>query len=122
MPSRKTVEAFVALVESGKYDLAIERYYAEDATMQENLDAPRMGRATLVEGERRVMARFKEILARSVGRVLIEGDYVVIRWFFEFIDNTGGKRTLDELAYQRWHGDLVAEERFYYDPAQLKGW
>lgn len=25
----------------------------------------------------------------------------------------------DELALQRWRGDRVAEERFYYDPTQL---
>ena len=121
MPSRATVDSFVALVESGKYDLAIERYYTEDATMQENLDAPRKGRATLVVGEQRVMAHFAKIEARSVGPVLIEGDHVVIHWFFEFIDKAGGTRTLDELAYQRWQGELIAEERFYYDPAQMKG-
>jgi hypothetical protein len=121
MPSRATVDSFVALVESGKYDDAIERYYVDDATMQENLDPPRKGRATLVEGERKVMARFKEIRAKSVGPALIEGDHVVIHWFFEFIDNAGGTRTLDELAYQRWDGERLAEERFYYDPAQMKG-
>jgi len=27
---------------------------------------------------------------------------------------------LDELAYQTWRGDLIATERFYYDPAQRK--
>jgi hypothetical protein len=26
---------------------------------------------------------------------------------------------MDELAHQLWRGDRVAEERFYYDPAQL---
>jgi hypothetical protein len=25
---------------------------------------------------------------------------------------------IDELAYQRWDGDRIAEERFYYDPVQ----
>lgn len=121
MPSRATVDSFVALVESRKFDLAIERYYVEDATMQENLDAPRKGRAALVEGERRVMARFKEIRAKSLGPELVEGDHVVVHWFFEFVDKVGATRTLDELAYQRWQGELIVEERFYYDPAQMKG-
>jgi hypothetical protein len=26
---------------------------------------------------------------------------------------------MDELALQRWRGDRIVEERFYYDPAQL---
>ncbi len=119
MPSRKTVEALIALVEEGKYDLAIERFYTEDASMQENLDTPRVGRAALVEGERKVMARFREIRAKAVGPALIEGDHAVIHWQFEFVSNDGGMRKLDELALQRWRGERVAEERFYYDPAQM---
>jgi hypothetical protein len=26
----------------------------------------------------------------------------------------------EELAHQRWEGELMAEARFFYDPAQLK--
>jgi hypothetical protein len=26
---------------------------------------------------------------------------------------------MEELAYQRWEGDRVVEERFFYDPKQL---
>ena len=31
----------------------------------------------------------------------------------------GAKTRMDELAYQRWEGDQVVEEKFYYDPAQV---
>jgi hypothetical protein len=27
---------------------------------------------------------------------------------------------MEELAYQRWEGDRIAEETFFYDPAQTK--
>jgi hypothetical protein len=26
---------------------------------------------------------------------------------------------MEELAYQRWEGERIAEEKFFYDPAQL---
>jgi hypothetical protein len=26
----------------------------------------------------------------------------------------------EELAYQRWEGNLMVEEQFFYDPAQFK--
>jgi hypothetical protein len=26
---------------------------------------------------------------------------------------------IEELAYQRWEGERIAEETFFYDPAQL---
>jgi hypothetical protein len=27
---------------------------------------------------------------------------------------------MDELAYQRWDGERINEEQFFYDPAQAK--
>jgi hypothetical protein len=47
---------------------------------------------------------------------------VVIHWLFTFTLKDGGTRTLDEIAYQRWEGDKMREERFYYDPKQMQGW
>jgi len=27
---------------------------------------------------------------------------------------------IEELAHQRWQGEKIAEERFYFDPSQMK--
>ena len=48
MPSRERVRQFVASVEAGRFVEAIEEFYADDATMKENLDPPRRGKATLL--------------------------------------------------------------------------
>ena len=44
MPSRAFLDEFIAVVESGDHAGAIERYYTEDASMQENAAPPRIGR------------------------------------------------------------------------------
>jgi hypothetical protein len=119
MPDRDVVARFVAMVESGDYVGAIERFYADEASMQENSDPPRIGRATLTAGERLVMAGFKSITAKRVGPVLIDGDQVGVRWSFVFEPHDGPKRTLEEIAWQRWRGDRIVEETFFYDPKQL---
>ena len=118
MPTRDTVKRFVDAVEAGRYVEAIERFYTEDASMQENQQPPRRGRAALAEHERQVLARMKEIRTLPGTRFLIDGDSVVIRWRFELAYADGRRTALDEVAWQRWAGDLIAEERFYYDPAQ----
>lgn len=118
MPSRDRVLAFIARVESGAHDLAIEEFYAPDATMQENNAPPRVGRDTLVAQERAVMARAAEIVTHPVKTFLIDGDNVVINWVFEFRFADGRGFRMEELALQRWQGDRIAEERFFYDPAQ----
>ena len=119
MPKRETVEAFISLVEAGNFDTAMERFYDNDATMQENQDQPRQGLATLIERERQTMARSRNIKAKCVRPVLIEGDTVVIRWLFEFELNDGRKLILDEVAHQRWRGEKMCEEKFFYDPKQM---
>ncbi len=118
MPSRERVEAFIARVVSGAHDLAIEEFYTPDATMQENQNPPRVGRDTLVAQERAVMARAAEIVTHPVTTWLIDGDRVVVNWVFEFKFADGRGFRMEELALQRWEGDRIAEERFFYDPAQ----
>jgi hypothetical protein len=46
MPKPQTLEAFVALVEAGRFVEAIERFHADDATMQENRRPPRRERSS----------------------------------------------------------------------------
>lgn len=118
MPSQQALDAFVAMVLSNRHDEAIATFYTPDSTMQENLDPPRTGRDGNVAREHAVMARVAKIHSATEGPIFVSGDRVVIRWVFRFDFADGTSITMDELAYQRWDGDLIAEERFYYDPAQ----
>jgi hypothetical protein len=59
MPSRERVAALIERVEQGKYVEALQEFYAEDATMQENGNPPRVGLKALVEHELSEMAGYK---------------------------------------------------------------
>ena len=121
MPSPATVAAFIALVESNDHVAAIEQYYAPDASMRENGDEPRRGRDGLVARERAFLGMWARIDSRRLGPVLIDGDHVAIHWRFEFTPAEGPSRVMEEIAWQRWEGDRVVEERFFYNPAQMAG-
>lgn len=121
MPTKQTLDAFVAMVVAGKHDQAIADFYLPDSTMQENLNPPRKGREGNVAREAATMAAFKEIRTTCVAPVFASGDQVVIHWIFEFVKNDSGVVRIEELAHQRWDGEKIAEERFYYDPAQMAG-
>jgi hypothetical protein len=120
MPSLDTLERFIARVETNDHVGAIEDWYAEDATMQENQAAPRVGRAVLVANERAVLARARAVRSTCVRPVLVDGDHVAIRWIFEFDWLDGSRTRMEEVAWQRWRGDRIAEECFFYDPSQLR--
>ena len=120
MPFLETVESFVTLVESGKTVEAMVHFYAENATMQENAAAPRVGKRALIKHEEDALASIASLKATCVRPIFIAGDFVVIRWVFEIQDKKGKAVRFEELAHQRWEGELMAEERFFYDPAQVK--
>jgi ketosteroid isomerase-like protein len=120
MPSRERVQALVAMVENARFVEAIEEFYHPHASMQENQEPPRVGRDALVAEERATMARFKTMKTHPVETLLVDGDQVLIRWRFEFTPADGPPMRLEELALQRWEGDRIAEERFFYDPRQTR--
>jgi len=116
MPSRERVAAFIASVVGGDHVRAIADYYLEDASMQENLQSPRRGRAELMAHETKVLERVK-MHTHPDPVFLIDGNRVVINWIFDATSKDGVTRRLNELALQRWAGDRIAEERFVYDTA-----
>jgi hypothetical protein len=120
MPTLDRVKALITMVEKGHYVDAIQRFYTKDASVQENLQPPRRGLEVLMADEEKMLANFKEVRTLPVKECLIQGDRVVINWVFEFIRMDGRSFRQDELAWQRWVGDRIAEERFYYDPAQQR--
>jgi hypothetical protein len=119
MPKPETLERFIARVESNAHAEAIEEFYTERASMRENRKPPRAGRDELVARERKTLARAKSVESICVRPVLVSGDIVVVRWIFRFAWLDGTKTEMEELAYQRWEGERIAEEEFFYDPAQL---
>jgi hypothetical protein len=120
MPSLEIVESFVNLVESGKTVEAMERFYAEHASMQENMSEPRFGKAALIKHEEAALASISKLWATCVRPIFVSGDFVVIRWIFEIEDKNGKTMRFEELAQQRWEGNYMVQEQFFYDPAQFK--
>jgi hypothetical protein len=51
--------------------------------------------------------------------VLIDADTVAIVWRFDFTTLQGTMRTLEEVAWQKWRGEQLFEEQFFYDPQQM---
>ena len=119
MPAAATVQKLIDAVEAGDFLGAIRDFYADGASMQENNDAPRVGVPALLENEQRVMTVFKTITGKSLGAPLVAGDRVAINWVFDFVRPDGSVAHLEEIAWQRWEGEKVKEERFFYDRAQL---
>jgi hypothetical protein len=118
MPTPETLERFIARVEQNAHAEACEEFYTEQSSMQENQSPPRVGRDAHVAGERKVLARAGALSSECVRPVFVRGDKVVTCRIFHFEWLDGTVTPMEELAYQRWDGERIAEETFFYDPAQ----
>lgn len=117
MPDKLRVERFIDAVVHGDHVDAIRDFYHPHASMQENLGEPRLGREALMAHEANAMARVAKVETKPVTTCLIDGDNVAIRWTFIMTDKSGVSRQLEELSLQRWDGDRIAQEQFFYDSA-----
>ena len=119
MPSRARLDEFIAVVEANDHVGAIERFYTEDATMQENAAPPRAGRDVLVAHEAAALARMSSVTSKCLSSV-VEGDRVAIHWNFVLTEMSGLVLRFDEIAFQEWRGDRIFRERFFYDPTKVE--
>jgi hypothetical protein len=119
-PSPERVRSFIARVEQQDYVAAIQLFYHEDASMQENFGEVRSGRDALIASEMEILLRYGKMPVRKVERFAVNGNLVFINWIFEVNVPGIGQRLLDEVAMQEWDGDRIRRERFYYDPSQIR--
>lgn len=113
----KQLEAFVALSRAGRTLEAIERYYAEDVVVFENRELARAGREKCLDYERSALAGLAEpprFELRGAG-VDEAREKTFVEWVLHFVTREGKAFRLEEVAVQKWHGDRISEERFYYE-------
>ncbi len=119
MPKPETIEEFIAMVESNDHDKAIERFYTADASMQENQSEPRAGRDLLVANEKNTLQKVRSLVSKCIRPYFINGDQVVIQWYFRFEWKNGNVSEIEEITRQNWQGELIESEKFFYDPKQF---
>jgi hypothetical protein len=84
VPTTETLERFIRRVEENAHAEALEEFYTEDASMQENQATPRVGRDAHIANERSVFSRVQSVTSKCVRPAFLNNDRVVIRWIFHF--------------------------------------
>ncbi len=113
----KLVQGYVELTRADRGVEAIERYYAEDVVVFENRELSRAGRETCAKYERAARARVAApptLTVRGIG-VDESQNKTFVEWVVRFVSTEGKPFQLEEVAVQKWDGDRISEERFYYE-------
>jgi len=112
MPSRARLDEFIAVVEAGDHAGAIERYYTEDSSMQENAAPPRVGRDLLVAHERGVLARMTHVYFQRRCPPWWRGRQRRHSLDFELTDKSARCAVSTRSHCSKWRGDKIFRERF----------
>lgn len=100
----------------GKIMEAFEKYYAEDIVMQENEDAPRIGKEVNRIHEEAFSGNIVEFRNAEVKNVIVSDQMTVVEWDFDFTHRDWGVRTFTQVAVQRWNENgQINYEKFYYN-------
>jgi len=119
MPKLSTIESFIQAVEERPHDQVIQDYYAEDAAIQENQNAPRVGKELLLKYERAALQKAQRVESKCIRPFFVQENQVVIRWKFKFYWKNQTVSEIEEVAHQTWQGEKIHSEQFFYDPQQM---
>ena len=118
MSTRDKVTQLVRYVESNRILEAIDEFYADDVSMQDNHNPPVVGKDANRERERTFFGGITVHQNRALS-VVVDGDHAVINWLFEFTGGDGRRYRMDQLSHQEWKDGRIVKERFYYDSAKI---
>ena len=116
---RTAVSAIFDHMAKGEIIEAIETFYDENVTMQENSGDPTAGRAANLERERQFLASIKEWKSLDIQSIGLDGDTTdgsaLIEYSFDFISTDDQAVRYEQVAVQTWKNGKIIRERFYYN-------
>lgn len=109
------------MTSQGKLLDAFEKYYHTDVTMVEATGETRKGKEANRKFQREFMDMIKAVNGsgvRSIASDEKEGTTMVEAWM-DVTMKDGKRNMMEEVAVQKWKGDQIIYERFYYNtPSQ----
>lgn len=102
-------------IKQGKILEAMDEFYDQNVTMQENNKEPIVGLAKNIEREKEFLAQVKEFKGYDAIAVGIDGDVSLVECTLDFVNQQDQPVHLSQVAVQRWKDGKVISEKFYYD-------
>jgi ketosteroid isomerase-like protein len=111
---KPAVEDLIAKVVGGKALEAFDRYYADDVTMQENEQPPRVGKAACRAFGADFLSKIKAVRTYVCDGYVISGNKAFIVYRIDADHADWGTMKMSEVAIQEWSNGKVVREKFVY--------
>jgi hypothetical protein len=117
MSYNEQAEGLYGMIGQGQILDAFEKFYHEDCVMIEPNGNPRVGKAANREHEKNFVGGIAEMHGGGVGAITSDetnGVTMVESWM-DVTFKDGNRMKMEQVARQKWDGDQIKEERFYYN-------
>jgi len=96
---------------------AFDKFYHDDVVMIEGTGDKREGKAINREYEEQFFSSIAEMHGGGVDAITSdeENGITMVETWMDVTFKDGNRVKMQEIARQKWQGDQIIEERFYYD-------
>jgi hypothetical protein len=112
--TKEWVHGLASMIKEGKLLEAFEKYYADDVTMQENNDEPRVGKDVNRKFEETFVNGITEVHSVEILGVASGDNYSTIETSMDVTHKDWGRIARSQVAVQHWKDGKVVKEKFYY--------
>lgn len=111
---KKNLEELNTLVLQGKALEAFEKFYHSDVLMQENQNAPTVGKAENLVREQNFFSGVTEFRGAELLGAAVNGNLSFTMWHFDYTHKEWGVRNYTQVSVQQWQDGLIVKEQFHY--------
>jgi ketosteroid isomerase-like protein len=101
-------------IRAGKAMELFETLYADDCEMQENSEAPRVGKAACRDYEVKFFSMLEAFHGASLERVAVDGDVSYAEWTLDFTLKGMPRMKYTQVTQRIWKDGKIWRERFFY--------
>jgi hypothetical protein len=103
------------LVLGGKLLDAFDKFYHDDVAMQENSNAPVVGKDANRRREIEFLNSVEEFRNASVHAVATAENASFVVWSYDYTHKEWGVRKYTQLSVQKWKDGKIIHEQFFYN-------
>jgi len=116
MGIKEDVKELNDMILQGKMMEAFEKFYADDVTMQENSEEPRVGKDVNRKFEEEFMNNIQEFHGAELNASAFtdDGETAMNYWDFDLTFKNGERKKSSQVAVQKWKDGKIVMERFFH--------
>ena len=103
------------MILTGKALDAFEQFYADDVVMQENSDAPTVGKDANRKLELEFFGSIAEFHEGRLDASAVNGDTTFGQWYMDITFKNGYRAKRSQVAVRQWKDGKIVHERFFYN-------